>query len=124
MRAPALLSLFLIFKQVSGYFLITQPSRDSHWQNGVANALTWTKGKLDGIYAFDFEIARLNSDGLILVARDIPTSAKSLNTYLKDVPPADDYFVLFVNSTSGYVLATSERFSILPSASTTPGLII
>ncbi|KAL0568325.1 hypothetical protein V5O48_013658, partial [Marasmius crinis-equi] len=99
------------------YFIITQPSKDSHWQNGVANPLTWTKGVLDGINAFDLEFARLNKDGLMLVAQNVPTSPESLNIRLEDVPPGDDYFVLFMNSTHGTVFATSDRFSILSSAS-------
>ncbi|KAF9266135.1 hypothetical protein L218DRAFT_956514 [Marasmius fiardii PR-910] len=85
---------------VSCYFLVTQPSANSNWQNGLSNLVTWEKGTLDGIDAFDLEIACLSRDGLILVARD-------------DVPPGNDYFVHLVNSTPGIIFATSERFSIL-----------
>jgi hypothetical protein len=34
------------------------------------------------------------------------------------VPPGDDYFLLFINSTHGVMHATSPRFSILPAGST------
>jgi hypothetical protein len=38
---------------------------------------------------------------------------------LDSVPPGDDYYVLFLDSTHGVMYSLSERFSILP-AGTTP----
>ena len=46
------------------------------------------------------------------------TLYNSLNMRLINVPPGDDYFLLFVNSTHGLMYATSNRFTILaPSTS-------
>ncbi|KAK7033941.1 hypothetical protein VNI00_012568 [Paramarasmius palmivorus] len=96
--------------------MITQPARDAQWQNGVANPITWSKGVMDGIDGFDIELTRLSTEGLVLVARDVPVSPSSLNIYLDNVPPGDDYFLLFLNSTPGTVYTTSQRFSILSSS--------
>jgi hypothetical protein len=99
--------------------MITTPSTTSVWQNGAANVVTWTKGLLDNIHEFDVEIARLSQDGLIFVAKDVPASpGNSLNIFLQDVPPADDYFLLFLNSTHGIMYSTSSRFTILAAGAT------
>jgi len=50
--------------------MITEPTTSTVWVNGAANLVTWTKGLLDNIHAFDVEIARLSQDGLIFVAKD------------------------------------------------------
>ena len=52
------------------YFQITSPSQGTQLQNGAANKVTWVKGLLDDVNAFDVEMSRLSVDGLILVARD------------------------------------------------------
>jgi hypothetical protein len=52
------------------YFVITEPTRSSQWENGVANPVTWTKGVNDGIVMVDVELSRLSQDGLIFVARN------------------------------------------------------
>jgi len=86
--------------------------------NGVANPVTWTKGVKDGVAMVDVELSRLSQDGLIFVARNVPGKS-SLNIVLQDVPPGDDYFLIFINSTHGVLHGTSPRFTILPS-STSP----
>jgi hypothetical protein len=101
--------------------MITQPTTSTVWVNGAANLVTWTKGLLDDINAFDVEMARLSQDGLIFVAKDVPASPGSaLNIFLQDVPPADDYFLLFLNSTHGIMYATSSRFSIQAASAPAP----
>jgi hypothetical protein len=52
------------------YFIITEPSPTTTWQNGVPNLITWSKGLQDGVSTFDIELARLSQDGLIFVAKD------------------------------------------------------
>ncbi|KAH8979423.1 hypothetical protein EDB86DRAFT_3088950 [Lactarius hatsudake] len=41
----------------------------------------------------------MSTDGLILVARDVPSSSGGLNIALNSVPAGDDYFLLVLNST-------------------------
>ncbi|KAF9488273.1 hypothetical protein BDN71DRAFT_1347562, partial [Pleurotus eryngii] len=43
----------------------------------------------------------------------VPNTVHSLNVFLQDVPPRDDYFLLFVNSTHGVLHTTSKRFSVV-----------
>jgi len=74
---------------------------------------------------FDVELARLGTDGLLYVALNVPIKAAKLPLVLQDVPAADDYFLIFLNSTHGAVYSISQRFSILPASgssnsSTTP----
>jgi hypothetical protein len=96
--------------------MISQPTVGSSWSNDAPNLLSWTKGVLDNIDTFDIEMTRLSQDGLTFVAKDVPaTKSKSLSIYLKDVPPGDDYFLLFINSTHGIMYSTSSRFTVLPS---------
>ncbi|ESK91568.1 hypothetical protein Moror_2563 [Moniliophthora roreri MCA 2997] len=115
MSTRVLLVLLSFLVCVSAYFVITQPARGAVWQNGMANSIAWNKGVLDGTDRFDIEITRLKENGLLLVARDVPVNPPSLNVHLDDVPPGDDYFLLFLNSTPGVVYTTSQRFSVLPS---------
>ncbi|KAF5376643.1 hypothetical protein D9615_007874 [Tricholomella constricta] len=96
----------------SAYFVITEPTRDTQWTIGTPNPVFWRKGVQDGIAEFDVEMARLNTDGLTLVARNVPASRSSLNILLQDVPPGDDYFLIFINSTHGVMHATSPRFTV------------
>ncbi|KAK7439521.1 hypothetical protein VKT23_017450 [Stygiomarasmius scandens] len=105
--------------QTFAYFVITEPTSSTQWKNGEAHVVTWSKGG-DDITGFDVELARLGDDGLIYVARDVPCikgSTPAINIALVDIPPADDYFVLFLNSTIGTIFSTSDRFSILSSSS-------
>jgi len=117
--AGLFLILVCIASQASSYFLITEPTSSSEWSSGAANLVTWTKGTDDGIDGFDVEIARLNDDGLLFVARNVPCETgdtAALNIYLQDVPAGDDYFILFLNSTLGTMIATSSRFTVIGSS--------
>ncbi|KAJ7070340.1 hypothetical protein B0H15DRAFT_870657 [Mycena belliarum] len=101
---------------VSAYFVVTAPKLHDQWANGDTRMVSWSKGALDGISSFDIEMSQLSTDGLTLVAKNVPSadsSEKSINILLQDVPPGDDYFLLFINSTHGVMHATSPRFSIL-----------
>ena len=42
----------------------------------------------------------------------VPTQPGAMNIFIQDLPPADDYYLLFLNSTIGTMYATSPRFSI------------
>ncbi|CAL1698612.1 unnamed protein product [Somion occarium] len=110
-------SLLLSLADAHSYFIVTSPTQGTQLQNGAANRITWIKGLLDDIDAFDVEMSRLSVDGLILVARDVPAGSGSFNLFLQDVPSADDYYLLFLNSTSGVMFTTSSRFSIGDSSS-------
>ncbi|TFK64510.1 hypothetical protein BDN72DRAFT_263867 [Pluteus cervinus] len=117
-------SLFFLFSALaispsSGYFVINDPQLGTQWSNGQDNLATWEKGVLDGIPYFDIEMARLSQDGLTYVASNVPATTSSLNIHLQDVPPGDDYFLVFLNSTAGIMHSTSKRFTILSSSSPT-----
>ena len=51
----------------------------------------------------------------------VPAAPGAINVFITDVPPGDDYFLLFINSTIGLMVGTSSQFSIL-AASTTPSV--
>ncbi|PFH48194.1 hypothetical protein AMATHDRAFT_150478, partial [Amanita thiersii Skay4041] len=97
----------------SAYWIVSEPTRGTKWKNGAVNLIQWEKGRLDGVEFFDIEMARLNDNGLTLIARGVPAKQTSLNVMLQDVPPGDDYFILFINATHGVMHGTSERFTIL-----------
>ncbi|KAI0791116.1 hypothetical protein C8Q75DRAFT_805976 [Abortiporus biennis] len=97
------------------YFVIQEPAQGTQWTNNAANRVTWTKGLLDGVDVVDVEMSRLSQDGLIFVARDVPSNLHALNIFIQDVPPADDYFLLFINSTHGVMYASSPQFAIVNS---------
>ncbi|KAF8523837.1 hypothetical protein JB92DRAFT_2806819 [Gautieria morchelliformis] len=124
MRLPglvvSLVILFLPAQVVSNpsYFVINQPAKGTQWANGQTNYATWTQGLGQGISAFDVELARISTDGLLFVARNVPSSLPSLPITLTDVPAGDDYFLLFINSTHGLMYSMSPRFSILPAGQT------
>jgi hypothetical protein len=96
---------------------VTSPTKGVQWANGQTYPVSWTKGLLDGIDFIDLELTRMQSDGLILIARDIPSSSGGINLALSSVPVADDYFLLFLNSTHGIMYGTSLTFSIVDSTS-------
>ncbi|THH28566.1 hypothetical protein EUX98_g5630 [Antrodiella citrinella] len=101
------------------YLIINDPAQGAQWSNGAANHISWTKGLLDGVNSFDIELSRLSVDGLIYVASYVPSISPSLNVMMTDVPPGDDYFLLFVNSTVGLKYGTSSMFSIRTSSNAT-----
>ncbi|KAF8956775.1 hypothetical protein BDZ97DRAFT_1670982, partial [Flammula alnicola] len=102
----------------ASYFVINEPQSKEQWVNNAAHLVSWQKGVLDGIYGFDVEMARMSQDGLTLVARNVPATQGKLNLMLQDVPPGDDYFLIFINSTLGVLHATSQMFSVLAASST------
>nr|GAT58028.1 predicted protein [Mycena chlorophos] len=102
----------------SAYFVVTAPSFYDQWVNGETHQVSWVKGSNDGVTSFDIEMSQLSAQGLSLIAKNVPSadsSQKSINIQLTDVPPGDDYFLLFVNSTNGVMYAVSPRFSVLAS---------
>ncbi|PIL25687.1 hypothetical protein GSI_11437 [Ganoderma sinense ZZ0214-1] len=105
---------FLPTTLANSYFVINTPTTGVQWSNDAVNPITWTKGLLDGVTSVDVELARMNEDGIIFVARDVPasTSTGALNLFLRDVPAGDDYYLLFINSTHGVMYAASQRFAI------------
>ncbi|PPQ66410.1 hypothetical protein CVT26_011279 [Gymnopilus dilepis] len=109
---------FFSLQASANYFVINNPSASTQWPNNAANLVTWQKGVLDGVDMFDMEMARMSTDGLTLVARNVPAAQGKINIQLQDIPPGDDYFLIFINSTHGVLHSTSSRFTILsPSAS-------
>ncbi|KAJ7771876.1 hypothetical protein B0H16DRAFT_1515055 [Mycena metata] len=119
LRTPALVLAALV-SSASAYFVVTAPKLNDQWANGDTHMVSWVKGALDGVTSFDIEMSRLNSAGLTLIAKNVPSadsSQKSINILLQDVPPGDDYFLLFLNSTHGVMYGTSPRFTVLPSGS-------
>jgi len=112
-----LLFLTLLPLAVHGYFIVTAPGKSDEWANGQTYPVTWVKGLLDGVNYLDLELTRMSVDGLILVARDVPAASGGINLALNSVPPGDDYFLLFVNSTHGLMYGTSQQFSITSSGS-------
>ncbi|KAI0087471.1 hypothetical protein BDY19DRAFT_889200, partial [Irpex rosettiformis] len=100
-------------------FRVTAPTSGTQWANGAANLVSWTKGVGDGIDAVDVEMSRLSQDGITYVAKEVPTGPGSLNIFVQDLPQADDYYLLFLNSTSGNMFGVSPKFSIGSSANST-----
>ncbi|KAI0820147.1 hypothetical protein BC628DRAFT_1331131 [Trametes gibbosa] len=107
--------------QASSYFIINEPPKGGQWTNNAVNPISWTKGLLDGVHNVDIELARLSTDGLIFVARDVPAAVSTggVNIFIQDIPTADDYYLLFVNSTNGVMYSSSQQFSIADSANGT-----
>ncbi|KAK7023811.1 hypothetical protein R3P38DRAFT_2954347 [Favolaschia claudopus] len=123
-RTAACLVLATLASTSSAYFMVTNPKLNDQWANGEARSISWTKGAKDGITSFDIEMSRLGADGLTFVAKNVPSadkSPKSINILLQDVPPGDDYFLLFINSTHGVMHGTSPRFTVLASGAQTNG---
>ncbi|KAF8621859.1 hypothetical protein AX15_007454 [Amanita polypyramis BW_CC] len=103
--------------QTAAYFSFSEPKQGTKWKNNGVNVISWKKGKLDGIDSFDIEFTRSSSSGNWLVAKGVSSSQTSLNIMVQNLPPGDDYFVIFMNSTHGVVNAVSPQFSILDSSS-------
>ncbi|KAI0315504.1 hypothetical protein OF83DRAFT_1131854 [Amylostereum chailletii] len=97
----------------SADFQVSSPSKNAQWSNGQTYAVSWVKGLADGVNVLDVELSRLSTSGLILVAKDVPATTGTINLALDSVPPADDYFLLFLNSTHGVMYGNSPKFSIL-----------
>ena len=56
-------------------FQVTYPTQGAQLANGQTFSVTWTKGLLDGVNFFDLELTRMNTNGLILIARDSRSQA-------------------------------------------------
>jgi hypothetical protein len=117
--AACIILAFLALRVSANYFIITSPAAKSQWQNNAANLVSWEKALLDDINGFDLEMARMSTDGLTLIARNVPAKQKHLNILLQDVPAGEDYFLIFINSTHGILHATSPMFTILAAGATT-----
>ena len=102
---------------IPSYFKIKSPSPTSPWLVGQSNPISWVSAN-EGVTQFDIELARLKTDGLIYVARNVSTSWSALNVMLDSVPTGDDYYMLFIDSIHGNMYSMSERFSILSAGST------
>ncbi|KAG6378300.1 hypothetical protein JVT61DRAFT_14019 [Boletus reticuloceps] len=76
---------------------------------GVTIPFKWTKDLLDGVNSFDVELTRLQEDGLILLAKDVPTTYTTLNILLQDVPAGDDYFIVCFNSSNSILFAVHNH---------------
>ncbi|KAH7333746.1 hypothetical protein B0J17DRAFT_552743, partial [Rhizoctonia solani] len=96
---------------------IKTPGPQHPWQVGQSNGVSWVSA-FEGVTQFDIELARLKTDGLLFVARNVSTSWNSLNVHLDSVPTGEDYYVLFLDSIHGNVYSMSERFSIIAAGST------
>jgi len=99
------------------YFYITKPAGGDQWTQGEAHSTTWIHA-VDGINIIDVELARMSTSGLLLAAREVPTSWGSINLEFSGVPPGDDYYFIFMNVTHGIVYSISDPFTILPSNAT------
>lgn len=120
MRLPificSFVSLFVsVFSNSPPYFLIDEPSTSIQWGNNATNYITWTIDAGKEISVFDVELGRLSTDGLYFIARNVPINAPVLPIVLENVPPGDDYYVIFLNVTHGLVYSVSQRFSVLQS---------
>jgi len=111
-----LLAWYLVPLARADYWVVTEPTTGVEWTNGKTNLLSWSKALLDGIDEFDVEMQRLSVSGLTYIAHNVPATINSLNVYLQDVPTADDYYVMFVNSTHGLLYASSQSFAISDSS--------
>ncbi|KZT57615.1 hypothetical protein CALCODRAFT_434006, partial [Calocera cornea HHB12733] len=105
----------------AAYFVITTPTKGSTWTNNATNLVQWAAA-VDQVPLgiFDVELARLSTDGLLFVARNVPVVLNGLNIELDDVPNGDDYFLMFLDAQHGISYSTSQRFSIGVSNGTTP----
>jgi len=112
---------FFSVKASANYFIVSNPAASAQWSNNAANLLTWQKAVLDGVNMFDVEMSRMSTDGLTLIARNVPAAQGQLNLFLQDVPAGNDYFLIFINSTHGVLHTTSSLFTILPASSTPSG---
>ncbi|KAI0920705.1 hypothetical protein AcW1_002373 [Taiwanofungus camphoratus] len=111
-----LLAWCLVPLAKANYFIITEPTTGVQWANGQSNLVSWSKGLLDGIDTFDIELQRLSVDGLSYIAQGVPSSLNALNLYIQGVPTADDYYLMFLNSTHGILYTSSAAFAIANSS--------
>ncbi|KAL5498168.1 hypothetical protein ACEPAH_2298 [Sanghuangporus vaninii] len=115
--AALALGSLLTRADMGSYFEFVQPTTGTEWINGEVHPIIWEKGLLDGVGMFDLELARLSQDGIIKAALNVPANAHYMNVLVQDVPAADDYYLLFINSTHGGMYAISPRFTVLEAGS-------
>ena len=77
----------------------------------ISNRKKWSVCWLNNIYIYFL----ISSIPLVL------SDPGAINIVLEDVPPGDDYFLLFINSTIGQMYAISSTFSVL-AADATPSV--
>ncbi|KAF8331852.1 uncharacterized protein EI90DRAFT_3055631 [Cantharellus anzutake] len=105
--------------QTPSYFMITSPALNDTWTAKGLNVVKWVVGVDQGINAFDIELLRLSTDGILPIARQVPTTWSALNIDLEGVPTGDDYFAVFLNYDSSTVYSVSPRFQIKDNAGST-----
>lgn len=106
----------LLLPLVHAYFVVNSPAKGDEWINGQTWGVSWTKGLQDDVDAFDIELSRMSTDGIIYVASAVPALLGSFNLDISGLPAADDYYLLFINSTHGVLYGNSYAFSIVDSA--------
>lgn len=98
--------------------------------------ITWEVARED-FDKFDVELARSESQGLKYVAHDgtfpsflnpdrypvvilslifssvVPLALGGVNLELQSIDPGDDYFVIFLNASTGMILSLSDKFTII-----------
>jgi len=120
---PLALLPFTLAQNIPTYFIITNPTKGQTWSNNATNLVQWTAAVDQVPYGvFDVELARLSTDGLLMVAMNVPISLGGLNIELDDVPNGDDYFLMFLDAQHGISWSTSSRFAIQASNGTTPSI--
>lgn len=145
--------------ELSADFVVNSPAKGDEWINGQTWGVSWTKGLQDDVDAFDIELSRMSTDGIIYVASAgasrslslcsfhlltfcvphfsfvtthrhshdstlplysfdplVPALLGSFNLDITGLPAADDYYLLFINSTHGVLYGNSYAFSIVDSA--------
>lgn len=55
------------------------------------------------------------------VSPTVPVSLGSLNVHIQDLPTADDYYVIFMNTSTGITYSLSNKFTITNSSSAANG---
>ncbi|KAH6912349.1 hypothetical protein BKA70DRAFT_1184949 [Coprinopsis sp. MPI-PUGE-AT-0042] len=114
--ATSLVLPVLAAQSVLGYFKVTHPTSESKWANGQQYHITWEKGLRDNVDLIDIEMSTVTGEGLILVAKNVKTYHGGINIFIENIPPADNWVVICINSTHGISHGTSEPFAILASS--------
>lgn len=104
------------------YFIVTSPAKNSTWINSGLNVVRWVSAK-EGVTSFDLQLVRLSSDGVIPIAKTVPTNWLAMNVYLTDTPPGDDYFLMFLNSEDSSMYSISPRFMIFSNGTAATGAV-
>jgi len=84
---------------------------NSTWTTDGLNVVQWINAH-EGVADFDIQLGRLGTDGVIPIAKHVPTFWGAYNVVLKDTPPDDNYFLILLNSENSLVYSLSSRFRI------------